>query len=198
MTLVYCGSLVSVHSNKPSSPSRVVASCSTSPPALFFVQVRAGTVLRTLLPTHSECLCTNKSDHVALDGSTWKLSRRCASGIRSSGRSRAFPSRPVVLVRASTTRSSVRSLCLRTVCLRRPMRHVNQYSQAASEGSAILLNFAAFFWSGCARVRLWAQSWILSSVCRTPLPPPNVRPRKIIPGPTDIQANSVRSKRTLS
>ena len=24
----------------------------------------------------------------------------------------------------------------------------------------------------------------------TPLPPPNVRPRKIIPGPTDIQANS--------
>ena len=32
----------------------------------------------------------------------------------------------------------------------------------------------------------------------TPLPPPNVRPRKIIPGRTDIQANSERSKRTLS
>ena len=35
-------------------------------------------------------------------------------------------------------------------------------------------------------------------VWRYPPSPPNVRPRKIIPGPTDIQANSGRSKRTLS
>ena len=32
----------------------------------------------------------------------------------------------------------------------------------------------------------------------TPLPPPNVRLQKIIPGRTDIQANSAGSKRTLS
>ena len=37
-----------------------------------------------------------------------------------------------------------------------------------------------------------------SKLGNTPLPPPNVRLQKIIPGRTDIQANSAGSKRTLS
>ena len=95
MTLVYCGSLASVHSNKTASPSRVSATCSTSLRVLFFLApISASTLRPALLPAPSECLCTGKSDHVAVDWRSWKLPRRFACGTRSPARTCAFLSRP--------------------------------------------------------------------------------------------------------
>ena len=48
-------------------------------------------------------------------------------------------------------------------------------------------------WCGVSGVRV-----VCVRVSVPPFPPPNVRLQKIIPGRTDIQANSAGSKRTLS
>ena len=87
MTLVYSGSLASVHSHRPASPSRVSASCSTPlAHALLLAQVfkhRLASVLPTL-----DCPC--RSDHVVIDRGSWKLPHLSIGRIRASVRTRAF------------------------------------------------------------------------------------------------------------
>ena len=76
MTLVYCGSLASVHSHRPANPSRVSASCSTLLHMLSFWLESASTVLRACCQLF-DCSC--RSDHVVVDWSCWKPN--CLSGL---------------------------------------------------------------------------------------------------------------------
>ena len=80
MTLVYCGSLASVHSHKPARPSRVSASCPTSLHCSFSgSSLQAPPCVR--VANHFDCLCTSRSDLVALDQSSWKQPHRTTLGI---------------------------------------------------------------------------------------------------------------------
>ena len=62
---MYCDSFASLHSHKPASPS-----CSGS-------SFQAPSCER--VANSFDCLCTNRSDHVVLDRSSWKLPRWWAS-----------------------------------------------------------------------------------------------------------------------
>ena len=69
VTLVYCGSLASVHSHTPANASRVSVSCSTLLHMLSFWLESASTVLRACCQLF-DCSC--RSDHVVVDWSCWK------------------------------------------------------------------------------------------------------------------------------
>ena len=146
MTLVHCGSLAPVHSNKLTRPSRDSASCSTSLHIFFFSDssLQAASCERCCQHT-LDCLCISGSDHAALDRSSWKLPRGSAGGIRSSARTRAFFSVPVVLVRESTPRPEP-GVCGCGPCTCGELSaSQNQWSEAVSEGAAFLVNLAVGF-----------------------------------------------------
>ena len=127
MTLVYCGSLASVHSHLPASTSRVSASCSTPLFTLF-----SGSSLQVPLCEHLA-----RIDHVMVDWSCWKLLHRPTHRVRFANRTRAssLSTRGPNTRRHCSTRA--RYLWLR-IC-GEPSASERQWAEIASEGGVLPL-----------------------------------------------------------
>ena len=127
MTLVCCGSLASLHSHTHASPSRVSASCPASLHLLFFwAQVCKH--------------CTNRSDLVGVDQSSWKQPHRTTTGIRSPARTCASLLRPGgPHARKYTTTDP--GVCDSGPCIcGEPSAFQSQWSKTASEGAAFVFS----------------------------------------------------------
>ena len=78
ITLVYCGSFASVHRHKPASPSRVSALHPTSLHCCFSdSSLQAPSCVRV---ANRDCPCTDGSDLVGLDQSSWKQLHQTTTG----------------------------------------------------------------------------------------------------------------------
>ena len=120
-------------------------------------QVSCSFVCQAMLPTLSEHPCTKKRDCVALGWSSRKLHRRFACGTRTSPHaSFLFPS---LLFSCARVQHAPSHQFLRAVCWWRAIAPHSQWSEAASEKDAILLNLAVGFLVGvCSCVTIgWAQ-----------------------------------------
>ena len=103
ITLVYCGSFASVHRHKPASPSRVSALHPTSLHCCFSdSSLQAPSCVRV---ANRDCPCTDGSDLVGLDQSSWKQLHQTTTGIRCPAGMRASPL-PMIATRKSTPRLS--------------------------------------------------------------------------------------------